>query len=605
MEGQTTPRYITQTVRAIFSAAFLWLMVYLLFYDIFTFNYESYINGQYVLVLWMPVVAMLLIYLYQNGPPSNFKLGMGLFLIAFVSGVLCWSYYYSFGNEYFFSIAVMALLCYGIFLLSHILVLRSLVFAFLALFVFQLYLGIQQCKDGKLVSGTLENSGVYAYYLVSHLPFFYWASFYLKNRLYQERGGFLMSIVYWIFLVFIGGTVFYLICATQSRTALTCLLITILYFLFSNYKHKILLVVKIIPNSLLGLAGSIVIGSVVWVSAWLFNLKKMSAIGRLLSLNVAWENITKHFWIGTGLGRFTWYYPQWQANYFSAHPKISLPYFFSADESYIIFNEYLQLFETVGLVGFVLCGYCLYNFFKLQSKIESSLLSASKCTVIAILSSGFTSYPFHVNILLLFLGTCLAIGFALSDEVVVIPKSTKWLYFNKSMTILCFFLVCYAFFKGFSAYQAATQWASLRNTSAIDKLRGYRRIYSTLNNDGKFLTEYGSLLLVDSTQLFTAINTLESAKQLLITRKGIEALAAAYGLAQKYDAAIANQQFLTNYLPNKFKPKYDLLQFYVLRNDTINIQKTGEIILQLPKKIPSAEVERMKENTRNILKRFL
>jgi O-antigen ligase len=600
----------THTVGVIFSVAFLGLMIHFLFYNTFTFNYETYLNQQYILVFWLPVLAMLLIWLFKFREYFSYKLGIGLVVMASVASFLCFSYYYSFGNEYFFTIGTIAIACYCVFLLNQINLLQAIVFAFVLLFVLQVNLGVQQqfsLRDDNnlLITGTLQNSGVYAYYLVFNLPFFYWCCFSSSKRLSKEKNMRLVSLIFKFFFAFVFIVVFYLICCTQSRTAIICLGITIGYFIFSSYKSKILAVVKFSPKSILLLIGAITIGSMGWISIWLFNLKKMSAIGRLLSFDIAWQHIADHFWLGVGLGRFTWYYPQWQVAYFDTNPKPTLAYFFSAGESYIIFNEYLQLFETIGLLGFLLCTYGFYRFFKLRVIKNRSLLLSTKCTALAILCSGFTSYPLHVNIILFLLGTCLAIGFSLNDRPMPIVEKKQWLYINKALITLCLFLVCFAFHKGYVAYSAVNQWAILRNTNGLETLPDYERVYPILKNDGKFLTEYGAALLKDRNNISTAISILEQAKQLSITRHSIESLATAYCNAKNYNATIVNQQFLVNYLPNKFLPKYNLLQTYILRNDTINVKKTANTILQMPVKINSFQVEQIMENTRDILRKHL
>lgn len=606
----TTKDYVTQTVSIFFCLAFLWLIVYFLFYNVFAFNYESYLNQQYLLVFWLPVLAMLLIWLFKFSKYFGYRLGIGLLVIASLTGFLCCSYYYSFGNEYFFTLSIIAVASYGVFLLNQITLVRAILFAFVLMFVWQLYLGVSQefslqDDNSLLITGSLQNSGVYAYYLVFSLPFFHWFCFGIDKWLSRGKNMHLASFIFKSFFAFALVLVCYLIYCTQSRTAIICLGTTVGYFIFSSYKGEILAIVKFASKSILVLIGAIGIGSAIWISLWLFNLKKMSAIGRLLSFDIAWQHITDHFWLGVGLGRFTWYYPLWQAGYFNTNQKPTLAYFFSAGESYIICNEYLQLFETIGLLGFLLCTYGFYRFFKLQCLKHRRLLLATKCTVLAILFSGFTSYPLHVNIILLLLGTCLAIGFSLSDGPMKKLEKKQWLYINKTLIALCVFLVCFTFYKGYLAFNAVSRWAILRDTNSLKTLSDYEKIYTILNNDGKFLTEYGAVLFKDRNSIYTTISILEQAKQLSITRQGIELLAAAYSSAKKYNCAISNQQFLVNYLPNKFLPKYNLLQTYILRNDTINVKKTANTILQMPVKINSFEVEQIKKNTQDILSKHL
>jgi hypothetical protein len=110
--------------------------------------------------------------------------------------------------------------------------------------------------------------------------------------------------------------------------------------------------------------------------------------------------------------------------------------------------------------------------------------------------------------------------------------------------------------------------------------------------------------LQDSSQTDAAVSILKKAKQVLITRQGVEALTQGYINAGDYNAAVNSQLFLANYLPNKFRPKYNLLQIYIRQNDTLNIIRTGKMILDMPKKKSSFEIEQIKRDTRDILKKY-
>lgn len=210
-----------------------------------------------------------------------------------------------------------------------------------------------------------------------------------------------------------------------------------------------------------------------------------------------------------------------------------------------IFNEYLQLFKTVGLLGFLLLAYGVFRFFKLQAVNDLPLLTAAKCTVAAILCSGFTSYPLHVNIMLLLLATCLAIGFALCTHKATKPVKRQWVRLHEALITICFFLVCCVLYKGYPAYTASRKWATLRYAGSQNLLSQYKRIYPALSNNGKFLFEYGTASLADTAQKLTTISLLEKARQILIGRQGIEALTTAYKNTGNYDAAVTSQQFFT------------------------------------------------------------
>jgi tetratricopeptide (TPR) repeat protein len=164
-----------------------------------------------------------------------------------------------------------------------------------------------------------------------------------------------------------------------------------------------------------------------------------------------------------------------------------------------------------------------------------------------------------------------------------------------------------AAYVAFGQWRAKKDWDKLRNqlfSSRAEIHAGYRQLYNTLHYDGKFLTDYGMFLAEDSADCPKAVAVLEEAKKYVITRVAIETLAQAYKKTGNYQKAIENYQWLCNYLPNKFGTKLELLTLYVAVNDSVNARKTAHTILTMPVKIPSREVDRIKNETTGILQRL-
>lgn len=601
----------TKIINILYSIAFACLIAYLSFSYRFAFNYETYLNQQYPLIFMLPIVGIVLIWLLTQKYNDKYSLYIGLFLIICFSSLLCFSTYYTFSNEYFFTLGIITMTSYCLYWLRSLKTAEVIILMFIAVFIFQLYTGLQQIIENEhplAVSGSLQNSGVFAYYLVCNLPLVYWFLFTFGKRLYSNQSKYLTWICRVIYLL-ISLIVFYMAYYTQSRTAIISFFIGICYLIVQHYKINIIDTLKRIPNVLLFIIGAISFTAIIWASIWLYNVKKLSAVGRLFSIQVSLDNIPDHLWCGTGLGRFTWYYPQWQSAYFEKNLKPNRDFFLSADESYIIFNEFLQLFSTIGILGFSLCIYGIYRFFKLKSASNNNLLSIVKCTVLLILCCGVTSYPLHVNVLLLLLGSCIAIGFLIANigkEKVIKKESSYRSMLDKTLISFGIILLCLSSYNGYKTFAAAKQWSNIRDGvyHREQNLKTYEELYPVLYTDGKFLIEYGALLNTDTSDTFKAISILEEAKKKTITRVGIEALVKVYKNDKKYDVAIQNQLFLTNYLPNKFQPKYDLLQLYIIQNDTVNIRQMCQVILEMPVKINSYQVTKIKKEANAILKEF-
>jgi tetratricopeptide (TPR) repeat protein len=162
----------------------------------------------------------------------------------------------------------------------------------------------------------------------------------------------------------------------------------------------------------------------------------------------------------------------------------------------------------------------------------------------------------------------------------------------------------YTAFIAFKHLMAKNRWHNLRNNYTLSRdetKANYADLYPTLKHDGKFLTEYGGYLIEDSADCIKAVEVLERAKQYFISRKTIEATGYAYWQLKNYSKAIENFEWLSNFIPSLFAPKYELLKLYNEKGDNENAKRMANIILTMPVKIPSDRVEQIKEDTKKIL----
>jgi tetratricopeptide (TPR) repeat protein len=306
----------------------------------------------------------------------------------------------------------------------------------------------------------------------------------------------------------------------------------------------------------------------------------------------------------------------WQANYFKTTANPPMAYYLSAGESYLIFNEFVQLFESVGLVGFLFFSLLLYWFFRSGSLQHMELIHAAKATMAVILVTGLTSYPFHVNAILLLTTFCLAAAAIAGDKKLEILSlqagceairlfAERW-----AQVSLCAMLIITA---GLTAFRSAKQyfvvreWQYVRDRSPADRegvKKKYRELYRSLNGDGKFLTDYGDYLSAIPEDCSRAVEVLEEAKSLFISRKTVELTGYAYKQIDNYPKAIENFEWISDYLPSNFSSKLELLKLYTLSGDSARARSMGTRILTMPVKIPSEEVDRIKRETREILKQF-
>ncbi|HUP14432.1 MAG TPA: hypothetical protein VM187_19550, partial [Niastella sp.] len=235
-----------------------------------------------------------------------------------------------------------------------------------------------------------------------------------------------------------------------------------------------------------------------FMTSYLLKIKQASGAGRLLMLRTGGRHLFDHFLFGIGPGRMNMYYPVWQAQFFETNPAPAQPDFLNASENYLLFNEYLQLFEEVGLAGFACFVALLIDFFRSSSTSKPYLLRCAKATVAAILMCAFTSYPLHVNVVLIIFLTCLTIAYKVRDR----PKRKNWLPIPTGMhKPITGSLLCIILFTGFSViYQsiAAYKWVQLLenpDTPWTMKDRHYQSLSHHLGDYGKFLITSGEHLM--------------------------------------------------------------------------------------------------------------
>jgi hypothetical protein len=574
-------KIIQYTIAAIAICTASVLYIYAALFYRFAFNFETDINGQYfiVLIAGLGFTFILGLNIFRK---ENSKVQSACMIIVTVLLLLsAFSDKYSFANEYWTVVlAVFLLLACLLFLPARIIV--AFPYFLVVIVLWQLWLAFEQMDGLKFeagaltLQGSLQNSGVFCCYLVIHLPVLYYVTS-------QSISGWLKVICFLTIVAFIG----FIICCSQSRSAIIGVLAAIISHCLFSYNQTLKTWLQRIPKWAIATGIGCLIFAAFFTAWYLFFLKKASAFGRVMKWDIAAQHIGDHFFTGTGIGRFSWYYPQWQVQYFSTNLNAPREYFFSSGESYIIFNEYLQLFETIGLIGFAGFALLLYWFFTVRSVEYVRLLSMTKATMIVLLVTGLTTYSFHINVFLILLAICFAVAAVISIKSSFIRRAVI-------IPILCFMLNVYTTFTIYQKWKAVVSWSTAIDDRIDVAFALWPPLNKTLNSDGKFLTEYGRWQ-VENGDPESAIATLEKARQYFISRVTMEALATAYEQAGNYPAAIEARRWLSNFMPNRFAPKYELLKLYKTMGDTSGVNEMINTILTMPVKIPSAEVDRIKD----------
>ncbi|MBC7912907.1 MAG: O-antigen ligase family protein [Pyrinomonadaceae bacterium] len=590
----------------------------------FAFNYEVYINDHYLIVL-ISFVAVVIHCLVQIPDFKKLKRGRSVVvrnfaLILFLSAYLFFPDF-SFSNEYFSYLLPLVIVAFFISYTNKSFF-NLLAFAFVLFWCYQVYLGLYQISLNSFISepitGSLQNSGAFAIYIVTAFPLVLYLLFKQHCIIqymglvsedveiiskYKRRETVLKNIkaAVSILLLFVVG---YLLIYAESRTALLSLVMMLVFASCQYYsytiksflrKHAYIFIISFIL--LLAFSG--------YTAFYLFKAKELSAVGRIMIWEISFQHIKENFWFGVGPGWFTWYYPHWQSEYFKASPDTPFDYYLAASETYLAFNEPLQLFKSVGMIGFFFSCLSLVHFFRATSQSYKGLLIILKIIIIGILTAGLSSYPLHLNSILLLTIFCFAVTERIRDckfydRVVNRPVISR---LSLGMALLLLVVAMTGAKIAFEKYNSVKKWETLEQTNSTReaKKEQYFNLNKNLSTNGKFLTSYGEFLQKDSADFLQAVLVLTKAKKYFTSYQTISALAMAYWRVKNYNKAIENFEWLSNYVPNKFGVKYELMKLYIESGDFNRAKHYANLILIMPVKIPSDKVDEIKFEVRKTL----
>lgn len=558
----------------IVTISFLSIFGYSLIKSPFAFNFEIYEHGYYFISL----ITITSVFLNSLLAILDREYKLNYYDLILLIILLFQIYLLRNGNEY---ASVIVSVTIQFFLLKSIrleilkLIMYIVFASYVTEFLFVCYSYLIN-NSFKLV-GSLHNTGVFSIYISLFIPLTYYV---MKRKL---------SNIYFRTLFFL----FVLIALTiiinlKSRTSIITLVVVFCVPYLFNYLKKEHIYVRTFFITILCLGSA-------YLFKYLFFLKSASSTGRLLMLEVSISHLPENFWLGVGLGKFTQNYPNWQADFFKNSVNSDVGYFLNAGDSYVIFNEFLQLFLTIGFIGFFILVLCLFHFFSRKPLIESALCEMIKYTLMIILFSSLTYYTIHINVVLLLISLFMAIWLK-------ITKPPNIIIIKGAQTEVIKLLICLSSFATFAynyeKYDAINKWWEIKNglNSSEDKFNpDNNKIYAILNNDGKFLAEYGNYLYENGYPLTTAISCLEKSKGTFISNQTIEDLAYLYLEQKKFNNAIKNFEWLVNYTPSRFSYRLELIKLYIKISAANKAKKLAEFTLEMPIKIPSSEVVAIKK----------
>lgn len=335
-----------------------------------------------------------------------------------------------------------------------------------------------------------------------------------------------------------------------------------------------------------------------------YTIKSDSTMGRLLIYKISWRIFTDNFLIGVGLGNFKSTYGLYQASYFKLG-NYTEKEFLLADNVFFAFNDYWQFIIETGIIGILVIVSCTYLLCKMLKKSladhknNRTLLLATSLFIAVCIAALFT-HVFEKLLFQLFSITLITwlivINFKFNANV------------KKTIPIILpiVFVIYQKFFLllNYQSYIKFEQAKSLSTTGYVNESRKiYAELYPILKNDASFMRFYLDNLPYGNKNDVLVI--LKGYLHLISYRTDNRTY---MRLAQTYERLNLNCKAESTYLiainmvPNRFRTRLALFNFYINTKKNIKARIIGSQILKMTVKIPSNEIEIIKKEVREKMK---
>jgi tetratricopeptide (TPR) repeat protein len=459
------------------------------------------------------------------------------------------------------------------------------------------------------LTGSFFNPGPYACYIAVVLPmaFFYT----LKYRLCFKVKFHIRNIpIYFLWGISLLTFVLSMLVlpATMSRTSWIAALggcgPVLIYFstknvniktFITNHKKKCILIIFI--TVLLIAAGC----------SGMYQLKKDSADGRLLTWKIALRTAVHHPW-GVGIGNFSGSYGHEQIAYFSTGKGTEQEQHVAGNPEYC-FNEYLQIAIEQGFVPFILfTGIMAYS---LYLGIRHKRIAAA-ASLIAMLISAMASYPFSVLPFLIVMAFLLA--WIHSGKCENIPKNLSVNPFSNlrgtflflpifSGVFLCVVAGC--LYNRYPTYQAYKQWGQSKELyhAGLYKsgIEAYAPLYLLLSDRLDFLFEYAQCLS-GSEQYKESNEVLKKAMRISCDPMLFNVMGKNYQSMKQYADAEHCFREAAYVVPSRIYPWYLLANLYMETNDKAKAHEMARIVLAKEPKVQSTAIKEMRIRMKRIIR---
>lgn len=330
-----------------------------------------------------------------------------------------------------------------------------------------------------------------------------------------------------------------------------------------------------------------------FIAAFVF--KHNSSIGRLLIYKVSLQLLKQNLICGVGFGNFKINYLYAQANYFRTG-HYTVKELLLADSTQYAFNEYLQFIIELGLAGLALIV-CFYSLMfvaikKTMLKKPSQLLLLSIAVFISLTTAACFNYIFHLSIFATIYIICCThiIGCGLNKRWVNIVGIAISL-----ITIITIWVDSYSMFifhsRALRKFKEATELGQAGYRS--ESYQQLDSLYKDLKTYPMYLEAYGESALQQGYPN-KALRAFQQQKKNKLYHSLFLSIGDCYNKLNKKNEAEKSYQLAIDMVPNRFVSRYKLFEFYLNNNELKKAAAIGKGILELPIKIQSAQVNRIK-----------
>lgn len=373
--------------------------------------------------------------------------------------------------------------------------------------------------------------------------------------------------------------IFIIILYNKNRAGLVAIAVLVAYNFYLDYHKNInvkILIITIVFSSI----------SLFWVYA----NKKDSTQGRFLIAKVTWMMIKENPLFGVGFNNYKAQYTQYQKEYF----KIQRPEkeILLADDNRLAHNEWLQLIAEIGVIGIGIFLFFVYKVFRVYSKVKTPLSSVTSLLIrarssffLVVLILALFSNPFRIPVIL----NLISVLFLFFS--IVIPYQYEKPFMSPIFSKNILFLIL-----GLVAMPIITQEYYLYKWMLHENkfLKGEKESFSYFN---KILNDNENYLFTTSNELYrlgeydNSIKQLENLKNIKNDSQSEILFGLNYSKLKEHDKALEHFQTGSLMNPKLFRPKYLMMNEYLVKGDTISAVKQAKIIVNSPIKIPSLEID--------------